>query len=159
MPSDLSRLILADADPFQWAEAHLRASPGFVFGPIRIPSVVPAKADNGQCHWHQDGKCTVHDDSPFGCAFFDQHQSSREAEDRAWAARDARLNAFRQRSLYAQLWDHLSRLGLVYSTGAEDRQRILGTIRRVAKQERRNIERQKQKRKKKALKKQRRLGM
>jgi hypothetical protein len=64
VPSDLDRLIPQDEDPYQWAEKHLRASPGLrivVSGlTVSIPSIVPAKQENGHCHWFQGGNCLVH---------------------------------------------------------------------------------------------------
>jgi len=85
VPSDLNRLIPQDADPFQWAEEHLRASPGFQlrtpFGVVAIPSLVPTKQANGHCHWLHDGLCAVHENAPFGCAFLSQcSQSDAHAE-------------------------------------------------------------------------------
>ena len=70
-----------------WAREHLRASQGFrVVNPmtgilLQIPSLVPAKQANGHCHWLQpDGQCGVHENSPFGCAFVDQHMKDSVAE-------------------------------------------------------------------------------
>ena len=67
-----------------WAREHLRASKGLqVFNPmtgkkLQIPSLVPAKQSNGHCHWLQsDGRCAVHENSPFGCAFLDQHMKDK----------------------------------------------------------------------------------
>ena len=76
VPSDLTRLIPADADPMVWAEQHLRASQGYIgftaSGLASIPSLVPAKGEDGHCHWYEGGRCGVHDRSPFGCAYIDQ---------------------------------------------------------------------------------------
>ena len=97
IPADLLRLIPEGVDPLQWAEQHLRASEGYELirpGVIRmIPSLVPAKQQNGHCHWYQSGMCAVHETSPFGCAFFDQHISHEEARRRGDAARQARWEA------------------------------------------------------------------
>jgi hypothetical protein len=30
---------------------------------------VPARQADGGCHWHFGGRCAVHDNAPFGCAF------------------------------------------------------------------------------------------
>lgn len=73
VPSDLQRLCPPGADLMTWAKEHLRASQGFrVVNPmtgamLQIPSLVPAKQANGHCHWLQpDGRCGVHENSPFG---------------------------------------------------------------------------------------------
>jgi hypothetical protein len=114
VPSDLERLIPDGDDPFQWAEVHLRASPGFEIrnehGEIilKIPSLVPKRQQNGHCHWLQSGLCSIHADSPFGCAFLSQcQQTKKQAESRNIAARLAREKAFQEGHLYAQIWTHL----------------------------------------------------
>jgi hypothetical protein len=74
VPSDLQRLCPPETDLKAWAREHLRASQGFrvvdlTTGTVlQIPSLVPAKNANGHCHWLQpDGRCGVHEDSPYGC--------------------------------------------------------------------------------------------
>jgi hypothetical protein len=121
VPSDLERLIPPGVDPLQWARQHLRASQGAKAvdpktGEVLfiIPSLVPAKQALGHCHWLQpDGKCGVHADSPFGCAFFDQHMTDEEAERRKQYARMVRAAAFEDDSLYATIWHTLKAEGLV----------------------------------------------
>lgn len=84
VPSDLDRLIPSGDDPFDWAKDHLLASPGFrrmdAYGRIvvQIPTLVPKRQENGFCHWLEDGLCLIHDNSPFGCAFFSQCQQTAE---------------------------------------------------------------------------------
>lgn len=128
VPSDLTRLIPPDADPYRWAEEHLRASFGALVpspeGMRWMPSLVPAKSVNGKCHWLRNGSCEVHDDAPYGCAFLDQHMSDREAEKRGKAGREARRDEMVREGLYEKLWVHLSEKELVYSAGDEDRNRI-----------------------------------
>jgi len=139
VPSDLTRLIPPDADPFLWAETHLRASFGALLpspeGMRWIPSLVPAKAINGHCHWLKDGHCEVHEVSPYGCAFLDQHMSNREAQRRWKAGREARWDEMVCEGLYEKLWVHLSEKDLVYSTGDEDRKRISQALAEIRQRE------------------------
>jgi hypothetical protein len=135
IPSDLERLIPDGVDPFVWSEGHLRASFGSLVpsgGVMKwTPSLVPAKADSGSCHWLKDGRCTVHENSPFGCAFLDQHMTDREAEKRSQAGRDARWDDFVTDGLYSQIWQHLSERGLVYRTSQQDRLKVIAAHREL----------------------------
>lgn len=128
VPSDLDRLIPEGVDPYCWAEEHLRASPGLrLTDPetrvtINIPSLVPAKAATGHCHWYVNGLCAVHDNSPFGCAYYKQcQQTSTQADKISWAGRHARAVAFEGEHLYAKLWTHLWKKGLRYTSSDTDR--------------------------------------
>ena len=156
VPSDLTRLIPPDVDPFVWAEEHLRASRGYVAlstasgTAVSIPSLVPAKGVAGHCHWYEQGRCVVHDRSPYGCSYIDQHMTAREADRRNQAGRSARKRAFEQQSLYARLWSHLWEMGLIYSTGAEDQKRALTAIRAVHQREQ-SKERRKQRKARKKM--------
>jgi len=136
VPSDLERLIPPDADPYEWACIHLRASMGCqcVIGAnqvVVIPSLVPAKGEAGACHWYQDGRCQIHQNAPFGCAFLDQHLSEAEAARRSEAARQTRWQAFKRDDLYAKLWGHLCDNGCRYTTSQEDRERVGAIFRQM----------------------------
>ncbi len=120
VPSDLQRLCPPGEDLMTWAREHLRASQGFrVVKPmsgtvLQIPSLVPAKDANGHCHWLQpDGRCGVHENSPFGCAFVDQHMKDRVAEARNDAGRQARCEDFDANGPYSQVWHMLMAEGLI----------------------------------------------
>jgi hypothetical protein len=80
---------------------------------LQIPSLVPAKQANGHCHWLQpDGRCAVHEDSPFGCAFLDQHMKDAVAQKRNQAGRQARFEDFATDGPYSQVWRMLVEAGL-----------------------------------------------
>src|SRR5438128_2537880 len=66
--SDLWRLCPKGQDVFTWAEEHLRVLPDKAF-----PTLVPVRQVNGHCHWFVQGKCAVHENAPYSCAFFDSH--------------------------------------------------------------------------------------
>jgi Fe-S-cluster containining protein len=81
IPADLDRMIpptLTEEGIFRWAEQNLRASPGALVGDsatghtFRIPMLVPAVKKDGSCiHLQPDERCAIHENAPFGCAFFD----------------------------------------------------------------------------------------
>jgi len=107
-PSDLPRLCLPDHDIFTWAEQHLRALTDKPY-----PTLVPARQQNGHCHWYFDGKCAVHDVAPYSCAFFDSHMEDDEVHRRvettaAVIRRDAAADG-----LYVRVWRHLCGKGLI----------------------------------------------
>jgi hypothetical protein len=139
VPGDLGRLIPPGVDPFEWAEEHLRASYGALYmlptGPLSIPSLVPAKQANGHCHWYEACRCAVHDRSPFGCAYHDQHMTTHESERRAMVARNARHRDFARNGLYARIWRHLAKMGLVYRDGVDDRRNALDQLHSIRRQE------------------------
>jgi hypothetical protein len=123
-PSDLPRLCPNEEEVFAWAEQHLRAHADRGY-----PALVPARNVLGHCHWHFDGQCAVHADAPFGCAFFDAHQSDAEVEERVAATvRACREDAANQ-GLYFRVWQYLCARGLLAQRGdraalREEMQRI-----------------------------------
>jgi hypothetical protein len=111
-PSDLVRRCPAGRDVFAWAEQHLRALVGRPF-----PTLVPARQANGHCHWLYEGRCTVHEAAPFGCAFFDSHMTAAEVESREAATIRARLEDAAAGGLYSRVWLHLRGQGLIARPG------------------------------------------
>ncbi len=144
VPSDLERLCPPGADLMRWAREHLRASRGFLLvnrmtgAKMQIPSLVPAKQANGHCHWLQaDGRCGVHENSPFGCAFLDQHMKDRDADRRNDAGRLARLDDFDANGLYSQVWRMLKEADL---TGGGEHAEAMAELRRIEKKMARRAE-------------------
>jgi Fe-S-cluster containining protein len=122
--SDLPRLCPAGQDVLAWAEEHLRALTDKPF-----PTLVPARQANGHCHWLYEGKCAVHEVSPYGCAFFDSHLDGAEVKRRAAATMQARRADRVNNGLYYQVWRHLCARGLTAPSGdraslAEERRKI-----------------------------------
>ncbi len=107
-PADLARLCPPGQDLFTWAEQHLRALVDKSY-----PTLVPARREDSVCHWYFAGRCAVHDQAPYGCAFFDSHQPQAEVQRR----REATVQAIRRDAAangpYVRLWRHLRRKGLV----------------------------------------------
>ena len=121
VPADIKRISrsLGYSNVVTFALENLAASPGATVmnaegRVLQIPTLVPQRRADGSCKF-LDGqnRCTIHAVSPFGCAFFDAHQSTDEANRKSsrglqevagqWLAGRA--------SLYAMLWK------LLYSAG------------------------------------------
>ena len=112
VPSDLARLCPPGQELFAWAEVHLRAVAGTPF-----PTLVPARATNGHCHWLFAGRCAVHEAAPFGCAFFDTHMTDGEMKQRLEATLQARRLDAAAQGPYYQVWRHLRLKGLTAEAG------------------------------------------
>ena len=112
VPSDLDRLrdYCGGADAFDsWAAQHLLASPGALVmrkGALgRIPTLVPARRDNGACIFlSADSSCSIHPIAPFGCAFFDSHQEDDAADRRSSRGLRAILEDWQSAGPYSALW-------------------------------------------------------
>jgi hypothetical protein len=113
--ADLTQLCPLGQDLIVWAEEHLRAivDKGF-------PTLVPARRDDGHCHWLYEGRCLVHEVSPFSCAFFDSHMTEAEIERRSAATIRARKEDALSKGLYYRVWFHLRRKNLVAPSGDRD---------------------------------------
>lgn len=107
-PADLDRLCPKGQDLFAWAEEHLRALTNHPY-----PTLVPVRHPEGHCHWLFEGKCAVHENAPFGCAFFDAHLSPDEVSQRYAATIQARLEDAAKGGMYFLLWKYLCRKGLI----------------------------------------------
>lgn len=78
---------------------------------FNIPSITPRLTEHG-CVFLEDGRCTIHEVSPFGCAYFrvcddtdaDAMQKSRELVL-------ACAKSFQTRGDYARTWQALSDAG------------------------------------------------
>lgn len=122
IPADLERIAahVGAENVMAFAAENLLASSGAIVGTTdgqrhRIPTLVPARHSNGACKFlAANGNCSIHAVSPFGCAFFDTHQSLEESDslsmqglmaiDREWQQPDD--------SVYAAIWIVLNEAGL-----------------------------------------------
>lgn len=118
IPADLPRVarLLGFDSVFEFAAEFLVASPGALVMSagvrFRIRTLVPARRADGACTFLDErDRCRIHEWSPYGCAFFDDHQTKEEADaksaeglrdvQRAWLAGD----------VYAYVWRALHVLG------------------------------------------------
>ena len=104
-------MIPSNADPYNWAEKNLLASPGAMAmnsntGQVtRIYTLVPAVKKDGSCINLKDGLCKIHEAAPFGCAFFDcGPERGNLSLEGLWEV----VKAWQSDSLYARLWKYLS---------------------------------------------------
>lgn len=133
--ADLERLCPPGHDVFAWAEEHLVA-----LTDKPCPTLVPRRQANGHCHWLIDHRCVVHENAPFGCAFFDSHMSDEESEQRAQATMAARRQDGEENGLYYRVWRHLQSKGLVGRSG--DRVGLADDVRKLQRSIERNLRRQ-----------------
>lgn len=148
-------MIPSGADPFKWAELNLLASPGPLVAQVverlfrsqrepekyerrlyrrwfRVPSLVLAAKPDGSCKFlSAEGACTIHDISPFGCAFFDGHDHASPASDRLVRAGLNQSIEVGPRHLYHRLRRHLIRKGLVSPSPEVKRTRMRGGMSRT----------------------------
>jgi len=121
VPADLRRIgehLAPGEDLLAWSRKHLLASPGAQVlrggQVIRIPTLVPARRPDGACRFLKaDDGCAIHAVAPFGCAFFDAHQSKSESDRRSICGLRAVLEAWQNGDVYAQVWTMLAEAGLV----------------------------------------------
>jgi hypothetical protein len=129
IPADLERLApnMNWVDLFDWAERNLLASPGALVmkdGELfRIPTLVPAVKADGSCIHLTNGQCGIHENAPFGCAFFDCGPDRRDGI--VVASLTAVHKAFLdETSLYRLVWFHLFTKGLRQSAPEVLRKRM-----------------------------------
>jgi hypothetical protein len=111
IPADLERMIPAGADPVEWAEANLEASPGALVmkdgQTFRIPTLCMATKPDGSCIYFEKRRCMIWEDSPFGCAFFGCDYPQEGQLPLSHAGLNAVYEAWREESLYKRIWYHL----------------------------------------------------
>lgn len=89
---------------------------------MQIPTLTPAAKDDGSCIFlEQDGRCGIHPVAPFGCAFFDVHQTHKQADAISKSGLAAVLEDHVQRGVYSQVWQHLQHKGLIGRPPVESR--------------------------------------
>jgi hypothetical protein len=123
-PGDLARLCPPGQDVFAWAEQHLRALVDRGY-----PALVPLAFQSGACHWYYEGKCAVHENAPYSCAFFDAHMAQGEVNRRVVATLRAIEKDTEGEGLYYRLWVYLGKRGLIGRGG--DRAALLAEARKL----------------------------
>lgn len=120
IPADLARMTAyaKHTDLIAFALAFLLASPGATVlerGQLRqIPTLVPTRRADGACIFlDEKNHCRLHTVSPFGCAFFDQHQRREESDERSYRGLQQIAAAWAMDHPYAQLWRLLRDCGRI----------------------------------------------
>ncbi len=131
IPADLDRITrhLGSENLVEFALENLLASPGATVldqGQMRqIPTLVPARRNDGACKFlDANNRCLIHRVSPFGCAFFDAHQSKTESDYRSGSGLVQIDRAWDADHLYARLWLLLEALGKVGPSPVASRARL-----------------------------------
>lgn len=114
IPTDIAAIAnhLGYENLLTFALNNLLASPGATVmanGKLfQIPTLVPARQANGACKFlTAESRCAIHSVSPFGCSYFDVHQSQAEADERSLTGLRAIAQEWRAGGIYAQLWTTL----------------------------------------------------
>jgi Fe-S-cluster containining protein len=116
-------------DTEKFAQENLLASPGATVMKnnqvFQIPTLVPQRRKDGACKFlDENNRCTIHAESPYGCAFFDVHQSSRESDKRSSRGLvDITMN-WQSKGLYSHLWRLLTKAGLLAPNPKEAREQV-----------------------------------
>jgi len=127
IPAYLERLMPVDVNPFVWAEQNLLASPGALVmsgGQLyRVPTLVPAKKEDGSCIHYQQRGCAIWENSPFGCAFF-----GCGAQDEDKMSNKGIMAVYRAHgdpaSLYHRVWSYLWAAGKQQDAPEVSRERM-----------------------------------
>ena len=91
-PGDRERIARYLGISFDTLDERLVASAGATVGDrktgklFQIGTVTPGRQANGACTFlTPDGKCSIHPVAPAGCAYFDAHMPTKQAESRSIA--------------------------------------------------------------------------
>lgn len=131
IPADLAAIAeqLGYENLLTFAQANLLASPGatvMASGELfQIPTLVPARQTNGACKFlTADNRCAIHAVSPYGCSYFDVHQSNAEADERSLVGLYAIAREWNVGGLYARLWTILHAMKLEALSPMESRTQL-----------------------------------
>jgi Fe-S-cluster containining protein len=122
VPADIERISrhLGYSNLITFALANLAASPGATVmnteGRVfQIPTLVPQRKPDGSCKFlDKQNRCAIHAVSPYGCAFFDAHQSNAEANRKSGRGLQEVAGQWvnGRAGLYAMIWRLLFSAGL-----------------------------------------------
>lgn len=99
IPGDLERIaayrgVTAPDEVRRFAKQYFCASEGGKFAKIirgamrvfTVPTVTPQQRSDGTCVFLEDGKCSIHPVSPYGCSHYDTHMPKLQADERTRAS-------------------------------------------------------------------------
>lgn len=136
IPDDVPRIArhLGYTDVMEFARENLLASPGAIVlrdnQQVRIPTLVPQRGADGACKFLQNDLCTIHSLSPYGCAFFSEHEDCAVADKKSilglvHITRDHQTNG-----RYSRIWSMLDSANLRAIPPETIRQRMNETLSR-----------------------------
>lgn len=116
IPGDLERIAAHRGltDPLEikrFAKQHFCASEGGKYVTIvngqqfvgDVPTVTPQQRPDGSCVFLEEGRCSIHPVSPFGCSHYDTHMAKEAADERTRASMAAILSSPGYQALRAML--------------------------------------------------------
>lgn len=128
IPGDLEKIVAhtgrgaTDA----WVKQHfLTSEGGKVAGRIphdgemvtvvfSVPTIVPAQQEDGSCVFlDTQGRCTIHEVAPFGCAYHDTHMNAAIGHERSIYAIRQQVEAHQQGTAYSKWCEVLAAAGSV----------------------------------------------
>lgn len=118
IPSDIPRIArhLGFTDVMEFARDNLLASPGALVQiddqQVRIPTIVPQRTLDGSCKFLQNDRCTIHPVSPFGCAFFSEHEPRSTGDHKSKLGLVQIMRDHRSNGRYSRIWSMLDSLDL-----------------------------------------------
>jgi Fe-S-cluster containining protein len=128
LPEDLTSIArtLGYADLLEFARDNLSASPGALAirdGEVfRIHSLVPQRRADGSCKFlTENNLCSIHENSPFGCAYFDEHESQESADQKRNFGLVQLTRELQSGGRYSRIWAKLDEEGLTAPTPEEAR--------------------------------------
>jgi hypothetical protein len=128
IPADLKRMSGKENEEeiIAWAQDNLLASPGatlLVDGEIvKVPTLVPARNEKGNCKFFtKDQHCCIHENAPFGCAFFSAQMTENDANDISMKGLMSVVEDWSYGRIYSKVWKALYDAGKVSPPPAESR--------------------------------------
>jgi Fe-S-cluster containining protein len=133
IPDDVARIArhLGYTDVMEFSRENLLASPGAIVlrdnQQVRIPTLVPQRGADGACKFLQNDLCTIHSVSPYGCAFFSEHEPRTVGDKKSilgliHITRDHQTNG-----RYSRIWSMLDSTNLKAIPPEAIRQRMRET--------------------------------
>jgi hypothetical protein len=130
IPADLEAISehLGYDNILRFAVENLLASPGAIVSdgksPMRIPTLVPQRRQDGACKFLHNNRCSIHAYAPYSCAFFQAGQDRCESDARSLRGLQEIAREWSTGGVYARLWMLLHLMGLVAPSPIEARERM-----------------------------------
>ena len=133
IPDDVARIArhLGYTDVMEFSRENLLASPGAIVlrdnQQVRIPTLVPQRGADGACKFLQNNLCTIHSVSPYGCAFFSEHEPRTVGDKKSILALIHITRDHQTNGRYSRIWSMLDSTNLKAIPPEAIRQRMRET--------------------------------